>query len=102
MARRRSLSQRTGVIEFSVYKNSKEVEAIYIKVRNSKIVRSEEVGAHGEAVIDLDGRGQVVGIEMLEPGEFTLRQFKKLGREYDLGEVRNIRIDRLQEVFVGS
>jgi uncharacterized protein YuzE len=99
MARKQSSSQHTGEIKFSVFKSKKYIEAIYIKIRDNKIARSKEIGENGEAVIDLNSRGQVVGIEMLEPGFLTVREFNKIARKYDVGGLEDIRIDRLQEAF---
>jgi uncharacterized protein YuzE len=88
------------VINFSVFKHENEIEAIYIKLRDGKVFKSEELGPHGEAVIDLDKSGNVLGIEMLEPAKITVRFFNKIKKQFNIKELNNFNIDRLQEAFV--
>jgi uncharacterized protein YuzE len=88
-----------GVINFSVYRHKKEIEAISIKIREGKIAKSKEIGAHGEAVVDLDKKGNVIGIEMLEPGLVTVRLVNKIRKEFKIPELATFRIDRLQGAF---
>jgi uncharacterized protein YuzE len=87
------------VINFSIFRHEKEIEAIYIRLREGKVSKSKEIGAHGEAVVDLDKNGNVVGIEMLEPGLVTVRMFNKIKKEFKISELNNFNIDRLQEAF---
>ena len=68
--KRKTMKGRKCVVLFgiSIQRSSpKEIEAIYIKIRDGKILKSKEIGPKGEAVIDLDENGQVIGIEMLSP-----------------------------------
>ncbi|MBD3391442.1 MAG: DUF2283 domain-containing protein [Chitinivibrionales bacterium] len=75
-------------------------KSIYvIRIRDNKIARSEEAGPNGEAIVELDSRGQVVGIEMLEPGHITVREFRKIAKHYDIDHLQDINIDRLTEAF---
>jgi len=99
MAKRHTSSQHTGVIRFSVYRSNDAIEAIYIGIRDNKIAKSQQIGPNGEAIVDLDSRGQVVGIEMLEPGQLSVREFHKITREYKIEELSGLNIDRLQEAF---
>lgn len=99
MEKKQSSLQPTGVINFSIFRHEKDIEAIYIRLREGKVSKSEEIGAHGEAVVDLDRNGNVVGIEMLEPGQVTVRMFNKIKKEYKISELNNFNIDRLQEAF---
>lgn len=100
MQRKRSLLHPTGgVIKFSVYTHGDEIEAIYIKLKSGRIYKSEEVGKHGQAVIDLNRNGEVIGIEMLEPGKLSVKQFKKIKKDYNIHELDNVKIDRLREAF---
>ncbi len=99
MEKMQSSSQPIGVINFSIYRHEKEIEAIYIRLRKGKISKSKEIGAHGEAVVDLDKSGNVIGIEMLEPGLVTVRLVNRIKKEYKIPELDNFRIDRLQEAF---
>jgi uncharacterized protein YuzE len=99
MEKKQSSLQPTGVINFSISRHQKEIEAIYIRLREGKVSKSKEIGAHGEAVVDLDRNGNVIGIEMLEPGLVTVRMFNKIKKEYKIPELNNFKIDRLQEAF---
>jgi len=99
MGKKPSSSQPIGVINFSIYRHKKEIEAIYIRLREGKISKSKEIGAQGEAVVDLDQDGNVIGIEMLEPGLVTVRMVNKMIKEFKITELENFRIDRLQEAF---
>jgi uncharacterized protein YuzE len=99
MEKKQSSLQPTGVINFSIFRHEKEIEAIYIRLREGKVSKSKEIGAHGEAVVDLDKNGNVVGIEMLEPGLVTVRMFNKIKKEFKISELNNFNIDRLQEAF---
>ena len=99
MAKRHTFSLPIGTIEFSVYRSKHDIEAIYIRIRNNKVAKSEEAGPNGEAVIDLDSRGQVVGIEMLQPGHLTVQDFNKITKQYDIEQLKGVKIDHLQEAF---
>ena len=100
MEKKLSSSQTIGVINFSVFRHENDIEAIYIKLKEGKVSKSKEIGAHGEAVVDLDKSGNVIGIEMLEPGLVTVRLFNKIRKRFNIRELKNFRIDRLQEAFV--
>ena len=100
MQKKRLSSPPTGVINFSVFRHDNEIEAIYIKLREGKISTSKEIGAHGEAVVDLDKNGRALGIEMLEPGRITVKLVNKIKKEFNIEELGNFNIDRLQEAFI--
>jgi len=87
------------VINFSIFQHEKEIEAIYIRLREGKVSKSNEIGTHGEAVVDLDKNGNVLGIEMLEPGLVTVKLFNKIKKDYKIPELKNFKIDRLQAAF---
>jgi uncharacterized protein YuzE len=48
---------------------SKEADALYIRLRENKIIESDEVS--GDLIIDYDEDGQVVGIELLSASKRT-------------------------------
>ena len=102
MEKKRSSSQSIGVINFSVYRHDGEIEAIYIRLKDGKVSKSREIGRYGEAVVDLDKRGNVVGIEMLEPGKVTVSLMNRIKKEFNLQELGTLRIDRLQEAFASG
>jgi uncharacterized protein YuzE len=99
MEKKQLLLQPTGMINFSVFKHDNEIEAIYIKLREGKVSKSEELGPNGEAIVDLDKSGNVIGIEMLEPGKITVRLFNKIKKQFNIKEIKNFKIDRLQQAF---
>jgi uncharacterized protein YuzE len=99
MEKKQSSLQPTGVINFSVFRHDNQIEAIYIKLREGKVSKSKEIGAYGEAVIDLDKNGNAVGIEMLEPGRVTVKLVRKIKKEFNIRELGNFNIDRLQKAF---
>ena len=87
-------------INFTIQKSSPtEIEAIYIRLKKGKVSKSKEIGTKGEAVIDLDENGRVMGIEMLAPGRVTVKMFNKIREKYHIRELENFKINRLQEVF---
>ncbi len=100
MQKKHSLSQRSGTLNFTIFLDDNEIEAIYLKIRNNKVYKSEEIGSNGEAVIDLDRKGQVVGIEMLEPGSVTVQEIKSIQKKYNIPELKHLNINKLHEVFV--
>ena len=78
----------------------KEIDAIYIKIKSGKVSKSKEIGPNGEGIIDLDKDGNVIGIEMLAPGQITVRMFNKIKKQYHIQGLDHLKIDRLQEAFV--
>jgi uncharacterized protein YuzE len=58
-----------------------QADALYVRLAESEIVESEEV--RPGVVLDLDGRGEIVGIEILRIGErLPTAELKRL--EFDL------------------
>ena len=68
MAKQHISSRHTGLknISLNISRCNNKIDAIYIKLRDSEVIKSKEM-ANGDIVIDLDKRGGIVGIEMLEP-----------------------------------
>ena len=94
MEKSRISSQRIGQINFSVFQVDNKINAIYIKLHDGEIVKSKEM-ANGDVVLDLDKKGTVIGIEMLEP--VNLRISKKIQKKAP--ELAGININRLQGAF---
>ena len=55
-------------LDVSIDKETGEPQAAYFKVRENRVARTEEVG-DGAAFVDLDYRGRLVGVELLQPCE---------------------------------
>jgi uncharacterized protein YuzE len=56
-----------------------EATAAYIRLRESKVARTEPFGSeHGLVMLDFDAEGNVVGIEVVGQQEFSIRELIKL------------------------
>ena len=56
-----------------------EATAAYIRIRETKVARTEPFGsAHGLVMLDFDAEGKVVGIEVVGQQEFSIRELIKL------------------------
>jgi len=87
------------MIKLNIQRSSPtEIEAIYIKIRPGKIVKSKEMGPKGEAIVDLDKEGRVVGVEMLAPGRVKI--FQKIKKQFKIPELEHFNIESLQKTFV--
>ncbi len=65
-----------------------EANALYLKLRQGKVDRTEPFEASREVLIDLGKEGQVLGIEILDPGGLELVQvMKQVCRKYDLPDL---------------
>jgi uncharacterized protein YuzE len=98
MGKKQSLSPHIGMINFSIQMSSPtEIEAIYIKIKPGKVAKSKEIGPKGEAIVDLDKEGKVLGIEMLAPGHVKI--FNKIKKQFKVPELKHFNIDCLQKSF---
>jgi uncharacterized protein YuzE len=97
MEKKQCSLQRIGI---SVQRSSpRDIEAIYLKISDGKVVKSKEIGPNGEAVVDIGEKGEVVGIEMLAPGIVGVRTFNKIRKDYKIKDLENINMSKLQEAF---
>ncbi len=56
-----------------------EATAAYIRLRNTLVTRTEPYASgHGLVMLDFDGNGEVVGIEIVGQQEFSIRELIKL------------------------
>jgi uncharacterized protein YuzE len=76
------------------------VEAIYLKFKKDAVYKSIEVGKYGEAILDLNSNGELIGIEMLEPGTVSIRTINKIKKDYNLPALNHIHLNKLQEAFI--
>jgi uncharacterized protein YuzE len=73
-------SKDTSVqLEFATYNN--KIQAIYMRFRKDKIMSTQVIGRHCDAVVDLNVNGEVIGIEMLKPG---VLRFKTISKKFNL------------------
>ncbi len=96
MEKRQLSSHHIGI---SIEQSDEGIEAIYFKLKDTKVEKSKEVGPNGEAIIDFDKNGDVVGIEMIEPGTVWVKLFNKIRKEYKIKELNKVKLDCLQEAF---
>ena len=98
MEKKQLLSPHIGMIKLSIQRSSPtEIEAIYIKIRSGKIVKSKEMGPNGEAIVDLNKEGNVVGVEMLAPGRVKI--FQEIKKQFKIPELEHFNIESLQKTF---
>lgn len=71
--------------------------AIYIRFSNNKIKKTVEPFA--EVFVDLDYRGNVVGIEMINPGEITIREMQKISRKFHVPQFHHLVETAPKEIF---
>ena len=69
-------------------------KAMYIALEEGKVKRTIEFAP--ETFIDLDDKGNLIGIELLNPGTLMLR---KLAKKYHRPELGKIHIRPLQKVY---
>ena len=68
-------------IEVEVDNRSGETLAVYIRLSKGKVAKTIE---HTETVyIDVNARGQVLGVELLEPASVSIEVMQKVAKEYD-------------------
>ncbi len=69
-------------------------KVVYIALKESKVKRTIEFTP--ETFIDLDEKGNLIGIELLNPGTLILR---KIAKKYHRPELGKIHIRPLQKVY---
>ncbi len=70
-------------------------DAVYIKVKpEAKVSRTIEFAP--ETFVDLDKDGDLVGIEMLNPGQLTLN---RIAKKYHRPELSRVHPNRMHEAF---
>ena len=56
------------------------VDAMYFKFRRGRVARTVEFSEW--TLIDLDKEGDIVGVEMLEPGMVTRKELERAAKKY--------------------
>ena len=70
-------------------------DAVYIKIKpEAKVARTVEFAP--ETFVDLDDNGDLIGIEMLNPGQLIL---KRIAKKFHRPELSKVHPNRLQEAF---
>lgn len=85
----------TGQLKLSVCYVENKVEAIYVKFHKGKIAKSREIGPNGEVVVDLDHKGCVIGVEMLQPGKLSITKMA----QKQIPELAQINMNSLQSAL---
>jgi len=75
----------------------KIAEAIYIRFSNNKVQKTIEPVP--EIFMDLDYRGKVVGIEMINPGMISVRKMKKISRDFQIPQFHQLLETPLKQQF---
>ena len=70
-------------------------DAVYIKIKPETKV-SPTVEFAPETFVDLDDDGDLIGIEMLNPGQLIL---KRIAKKFHRPELSKVRPNKMQEVF---
>ncbi len=72
-------------------------KAIYIRFSNNKVRKTDE--PFPEVFVDLDYRGNVVGIEMINPGMLEVKVMKKISKDFHLPQFHHLVDKAPREVF---
>ena len=65
-----------------------EVRAVYMEFKSDKVARTVEFAP--ETFIDLDSRGHLLGIELLNPGTLEV-QLRKIGKRFHIPDNKHLR-----------
>lgn len=74
-------------VSIQMDKDDGEVLAVYFTIGTNKVHKTVEV-AEGECYVDLDRRGNPVGVEMLVPSQLHINA-NRVAKEYNLPVVKN-------------
>jgi len=65
-----------------------DAKALYFRLREGEIAKTIEYPEEQEVFLDLDDHGQVLGIEVLDPGSIDMQSaFKKLAQIYGITDL---------------
>ena len=68
-----------------------EVRALYVRLRDGEIAETIEYPEQQEIFLDLDEKGQLLGIEVLEPSGVDLVSiFKNIARDYGVDDLSSL------------
>ena len=65
-----------------------EAKALYFQLREGNVAETIEYPEGQEVFLDIDEHGQVLGIEVLDPGSIDVESvFGELSRRYGIGDL---------------
>ena len=68
-----------------------EAKALYFRLREGDIAETVEYPGQQEIFLDLDERGQVLAIEVLDPGGIDIQSiFKELAENYGIDDLSSL------------
>jgi len=76
-----------------------EAKALYFRLREGEIAETVEYPEVEEIFLDLDDQGQVLGIEVLDPGSIDMQSvFAELSRRYNIVDLSSLLSKSLMEL----
>ena len=68
-----------------------EAKALYIRLREGEIARTMEYPEEQEVFLDLDGQGQLIGVEILDPAGINMESIlKELSERYGIDDLSSL------------
>jgi uncharacterized protein YuzE len=68
-----------------------EVKVLYFRLREGEIAETVEYPEVEEIFLDLDEQGQVLGIEILDPGSIDMQSvFAELAKRYNIADLSSL------------
>jgi uncharacterized protein YuzE len=65
-----------------------QAKALYFRLREGEIAETVEYPEVEEVFLDLDDQGQVLGIEVLDPGSIDMQSvFAELAKRYNIADL---------------
>ncbi len=78
-----------------------EAKALYFRLREGDIAETVEYPERQEVFLDLDEQGQVLGIEILDPGSIDVQDvFGQLAERYGIANLSYLLSKSLMELVV--
>lgn len=65
-----------------------QAKAIYIRFSDNKVKKTIE--PFPEVFLDLDYRGRVIGIEMINPGMIEIKEMKRISRRFHVPQFHHL------------
>ncbi|HGJ64256.1 TPA: DUF2283 domain-containing protein [bacterium] len=76
-----------------------EARALYVRLQDGEIAKTIEYPEQQEIFLDLDGQGQLLGIEILDPSDIDLATIlKNIAMEYGIDDLSSLIYKSLVEL----